>query len=253
MTDKAFVPDDPTFDTSLISAHFSTADVQASIEHLPSGFRALALTDRLRRPLLELLCKICTDAGTIRLSPNEASRLYNSFREAAYGSLDESIYFALLVYFLNVYGRSRCCVTYLRTLQKLADAVARLRPSDRAESDCLIWILTVAEAGSVGTHWEDQVPFMEHMLLLLPESRDRAGWRSALRRFFWNDALGTEWEEAWTNAMQTATRAGSEETEMDGVETVSWGELSQPASQRRMCCQSPTLPEVGYGMPAVWH
>ena len=100
---------------------------------------------------------------------------------------------------------------------------------------------------------------MEHMLLHLPESRDRAGWRSALRRFFWNDALGTEWEEAWTTAMQTATGPGSEEMEMDmemevdGVETVSWEESSQPASQHRLCCQSPTLPEVGCGMPAVWH
>lgn len=206
MTDKAFIPDDPTFDTSLISTPFSAADVQASIEHLPSGFCALALTDRLRRPLLEMLCKICTDAGTIRLNPNEATRLYNSFRDAAHGSLDESVYFALLIYFLNVYGRSRCCVTYLRTLQKLADAVAQLHPYDRAESDCLIWILTVAEAGSVGTYSEEPFPFMEHMLRYLPESRDHAAWRSALRRFFWNDALGTEWEEAWTNAMQTATR-----------------------------------------------
>jgi hypothetical protein len=151
MTDKAFVPTDPAFDISPPSEQLSAAELQSSIQHLPAGFRTLAVSNRFRKPMLQKLCKISTDAGNIRLNPDEAAGLCGSFRKSP-GLLEECVYLALLIYFLNVYGRTRNCATYLRTLQKLVDAVILFNPSDHAEGDCLIWILTVAEAGSKVPH-----------------------------------------------------------------------------------------------------
>jgi hypothetical protein len=250
MTDKAFVPTDPAFDISPSSEQLSAADLQSSIQHLPAGFRTLAVSNRFRKPMLQKLCKISTDAGNIRLNPDEAAGLCGSFRKSP-GLLEECVYLALLIYFLNVYGRTRNCATYLRTLQKLVDAVILFNPSDHAEGDCLIWILTVAEAGSKVPHWHGRFPFMNHMLLHFPESRDRAHWRKTLHRFFWNDTLGREWEEAWTIATRAFTEAPLEEKQK--FSTASSCGTQQVGIHRSLCCQAPAPPDSACGMPAVWH
>jgi hypothetical protein len=201
MADEVFVPTNPAFDIFPPSEPASPFDLQSSIRHLPAGFHALAFNKSLQEPILQKLCQNRTGAGKIRLNADEVTRLYDSFRDPP-GSLDECVYFALLIYSFSICGRTRTCRTYLRTLQKLVDAVIALRPLGRGESDCVIWILTVAEAGLKVSHWQGRFPFMNYMLLHFPESRDRANWQKTLRRFFWNDKLGREWEEAWKNAMR---------------------------------------------------
>lgn len=71
---------------------------------------------------------------------------------------------------------------------------------------------------------------MQHILLQFPEIRDRIYSRNTLRKAFWA-SLGEIGE------VFDITRDGK----------------SLLDSQRNICCQSVTQPEVACGMPAVWY
>ena len=200
MTGTAFRVVDPVLDAWENSDDLSIQELQEMETRLPNTLRKLVRGGHYSPELLQIIGKVFRDDGLIRVSPRAATTMYEAFR-ANPGSIDDCMYHAVIIYFLNSNDRTRRSKTYNKILHRLGDAVKLFRSEDEAEQDCMVWILTVAGAGCRGSYWEDSFSFMGYMLQQFQKTHDQEEWLDVLHNFFWSDRLASDWSAAWTMAI----------------------------------------------------